>query len=390
MRFRTTRRTALRTKPGLGAEWFAGVRLGTPRLFRAEVVRFVLAACVCAAGMPYGAAYGQAAGPPADPPRILVVPDSAAQRVDVRVDGVLFTAYVYADTLSVLKKPVLYPLHTASGVAVTRGYPLDPVAGERVDHPHHIGLWLNYGDVNGLDFWNNSDAIPPERTASMGVIRHRAVVRAESGEGQGALEVAMDWLAPDGAALLREDTRFVFRAEGDLRMVDRIATLTALDEAVSFEDNKEGVLGLRVARALELPSEHPVEVLAADGSVVRTQENEQVTGQYRNSKGVAGYPDVWGKRARWMMLSGTVEGRPVTVAMLDHPENPGFPTYWHARDYGLFAANPFGQAVFTEGKEALHFALAPGASTTLRYRIILFSGHPSPDDVEAAYRDFVE
>ncbi len=365
-------------------------RFGGCRRPSREAVRLVWAACVCAAGMLPGLAFGQTEDPLADLPRILVVPDSAAQRVDVLVDGELFTAYVYADTLSVLQKPVLYPLRTASGVAVTRGYPLDRVAGERVDHPHHIGLWFNYGDVNGLDFWNNSGAASAERAMSMGAIRHRAVTHVEGGEGRGALDVAMDWLAPDGTALLREDTRFAFHAEGNLRMVDRIATLTALEEAVSFEDNKEGALGLRVTRALEMPSTRPVDVLAEDGSARSTTDNEGVTGQYRNSEGIAGYPDVWGKRARWMTLSGIVEDRPVTVAIFDHPQNPGFPTYWHARDYGLFAANPFGQAVFSEGAEALHFALAPGASTMLRHRIVLFSGHPEPDEVEAAWRDFAE
>lgn len=369
---------------GLGIGRF--VRIVRRRFFSREAAWSALAAGVCVAGMFPGFAFGQAARLP----RILVVPDSAAQRVDVLADGELFTAYVYADTLSVLKKPVLYPLRTASGVAVTRGYPLDRVAGERVDHPHHIGLWFNYGDVNGLDFWNNSDAAPDERAASMGAIRHRAVTHVESGEGCGALHVTMDWLAPDGVALLREDTRFVFRAEGNLRMVDRIATLTALDKKVSFEDNKEGALGLRVTRALEMPSSRPVEVLAEDGSVMSATDNEGVTGQYRNSEGVAGYPDVWGKRARWMTLSGTVEDRPVTVAIFDHPRNPGFPTYWHARDYGLFAANPFGQAVFSEGEESLHFALASGASGTLRHRVILFSGRPATDEVEAAWRDFAE
>ena len=93
------------------------------------------------------------------------MPDTAAQRVDVLVDGELFTSYVYSDTLPVLKKPVLYPLRTASGATVTRGYPLDARPGERVDHPHHIGLWFNYGDVEGLDFWNNSDVVPAERAA---------------------------------------------------------------------------------------------------------------------------------------------------------------------------------------------------------------------------------
>ena len=356
------------------------------RLFCGWGGLLVFAASIPVAGVFPGVTLGQAL----DTPQVLVVPDSAAQRVDVLVDGELFTAYLYADTLSVLKKPVLYPLRTSSGIAVTRGYPLDKEVGERVDHPHHIGLWFNYGDINGLDFWNNSDAVSAERAASMGTIRHRAVTHVESGEGGGALHVTMDWLAPDGTALLREDTRFVFRAEADLRVVDRITMLAALDQKVSFEDNKEGALGLRVTRALEMPSNRPVDVLSADGSVISTSDNEHVTGRYRNSEGVAGYPDVWGKRARWMMLSGAIRDNPVTVSVLDHPRNPGFPTYWHARDYGLFAANPFGQAVFSEGAESLHFSLAPGVSTTLRHRIMLFSGHPAPDDVEAAYRDFAE
>lgn len=356
------------------------------RLFSGWGEWLVLAALIPVAGAFPGVALGQGL----DAPQVLVVPDSAKQRVDVLVDGEAFTAYLYADTLSVLKKPVLYPLRTSSGLAVTRGYPLEKTAGERVDHPHHIGLWFNYGDVNGLDFWNNSDVVSAERAASMGTIRHRAVTHVESGEGRGALHVTMDWLAPDGTALLREDTRFVFRAEADLRIVDRIATLTALDRKASFEDNKEGALGLRVTRALEMPSSRPVDVLAEDGSVTSTTDNEHVTGRYLNSEGVAGYPDVWGKRARWMTLSGTIRGIPLAVAVLDHPGNPGFPTYWHARDYGLFAANPFGQAVFSEGAEALHFALEPGASTTLRHRVLLFSGHPAPDDVEAAWRNFAE
>ncbi len=337
----------------------------------------------------FGCATPEAATPtPGDGLSVRVVPDTVQQRVDVLVGDDLFTAYLYADTLAVLKKPVLYPIRTASGVAVTRGFPLEARPGERTDHPHHIGLWFNYGDVNGLDFWNNSDAVSPERASKMGTIRHREVRHVESGPGHGTLDVTMDWLAPDGTPVLREDTRFVFHATPDRRTIDRITTLTALDEGVSFEDNKEGVLGLRLTRALEMPTARPVNLTGADGSVTRVLDNEGVTGHYRNSEGTEGYPDVWGQRARWMTLSGVVEGDSVTIAILDHPQNVGFPTYWHARDYGLFAANPFGQAIFSEGAESLHFALAPRASTTLRHRIILFSGHPAPDDVEAHYEQW--
>src|SRR2546429_4956578 len=149
-------------------------------------------------------------------PGVVVVPHEELRRVDVLVDGNPFTSYIYPTPL---KKPTLYPLRAASGAVVTRGWPLEPRPGERVDHPHQVGLWFDHGDVNGLDFWNNSDAIPAERAPKMGTIVHRAVRHAESGSGQGALEVTADWVDAQGKALLREDTRFVFRAAAGSRTI---------------------------------------------------------------------------------------------------------------------------------------------------------------------------
>src|SRR5262252_2851656 len=117
---------------------------------------------------------------------VQVVPNEGARRVDVTIDGQPFTSYIWPDTV---KKPVLYPLRTVKGTLVTRGYPLDPRPGERVDHPHHVGLWFNYGDVSGVDFWNNSDALPKEQQARMGRIVHRAIASTKSGAGEGSLEV---------------------------------------------------------------------------------------------------------------------------------------------------------------------------------------------------------
>ena len=322
---------------------------------------------------------------------VRVVSRKDKQRVDVYVGEQVFTSYLYTDTLDVLKKPVLYPIQTAGGTEVTRGYPLAERQGERVDHPHHIGLWLNYGDVNGLDFWNNSGAVPPEEADEMGTIRHRSIRHTESGSDQGVLEVTMDWQRPDGEPILREDTRFVFRADSaGARVIDRITTLTALEERVQFPDNKEGMLGLRVTRALEMPAGEPVLLTDASGEPADTsvRDDEGVTGHYRSSEGIEGYPDVWGTRARWMMLSGEVEGQPVTLALLDHPGNVGFPTYWHVRDYGLFSANPLGQEVFSEGKTTLDFALDPGASVTFRHRLVVLSGEDAAHEVRAYYQDF--
>ena len=319
-------------------------------------------------------------------PQVEVVARDADRRVDVTVDGKPFTSYIWPTTL---KKPTLYPLRAASGALVTRGWPLEPRPGERVDHPHQVGLWFNHGDVNGLDFWNNSDAIPPARRAKMGTILHRAVRGAAGGPGEGTLEVTADWVDSAGKPLLREDTRFVFRAAEGLRSVDRITTLTAAQGPVTFTDNKEGLIGMRVARALEQPANTPEVFTDAAGhaTTVPMLNNDGVTGHYRSSEGLEG-DSVWGTRGRWTMLTGVVQGEPVTLAILDHPKNVGFPTYWHARGYGLFGANPLGQKVFTNGKAELNFRLAAGESTTFRYRVLILSRTATPDQIEAYYRDF--
>src|SRR5438093_2743018 len=137
---------------------------------------------------------------------VKVVPDEASRRVEVTVDGKPFTAYIWPIQL---KKPVLYPLRTARGTLVTRGWPMDPRPGERVDHPHHVGLWFNYGNVNGLDFWNNSDAIPPADAPKMGTIVHRRIVKAESRAQSGTLMTESDWVNSRGLALLLEHATFV-------------------------------------------------------------------------------------------------------------------------------------------------------------------------------------
>ncbi|MCM3870122.1 MAG: PmoA family protein [Pyrinomonadaceae bacterium] len=319
---------------------------------------------------------------------VQIVKNESEQRVDVLVDGKPFTSYIW---LKSLKTPTLYPLRTVHGTAVTRGFPLEARPGERVDHPHHVGYWLNYGNVNGVDFWNSSSALPPEQQARMGSIAHRRIIRATNGKERGELEVEMEWIMPDGQPVLRETTRFVFHAGSNLRAVDRITTLTALDKRVLFADNKEGMLGMRVRRELEQPSNEPLVFTDASGRAtdVKVMDNTGVSGMYRSSEGKVG-DAVWGTRGRWTLLSGKVDQEPVTLAILDHPKNPGFPTYWHARGYGLFAANPLGQEVFSNGKEKLNFTLEPKQSVTFNYRLLILSGSVSPEQVETEYSRFVQ
>jgi hypothetical protein len=343
------------------------------QLFRASVLAFI----VMTAARLYAA-----------PDRgVAVVPNEASNRVDVLVDGQPFTSYIWPDTL---KKPVLFPLRAASGTIITRGYPLEPRPGERTDHPHHTGFWFNYENVNGVDFWNDSTALPPEQQAKMGRIVHRRIVKTSSGADRGELEVEMDWIMPDQQPILREDTDFIFHAGPGLRMVDRITTLTALDKPVVFKDSKDGLIGLRVRRELEQPETDAVTYTDASGrpTLVKAMNTNGVTGLYRSSEGKTG-DAVWGTRGRWTMLAGKVDQEDITLVMLDHPGNPGFPTYWHARGYGLFAANPLGEAVFSKGNTTLNFTLQPGQSSTFRYRLVILDDKATPEQVEGLYKQFV-
>jgi hypothetical protein len=318
---------------------------------------------------------------------VKIVKNEKEQRVDVMIGGQPFTSYIYPSTI---KKPVLYPLRTAHGTIVTRGFPLDPRPGERVDHPHHVGMWFNYGDVNGLDFWNNSDSIATDKRSGYGTIVHKKINKTSANKDRGELEITAEWITPEGNALLREDTKFIFTGDATTRSVERVTTLTALDKAVSFKDNKEGMLGIRMARQLEHPSNKPELFTDASGKAtsVPTMNNEGVAGMYYSSEGKEG-DDVWGTRGKWVNLAGNINGEPVSVVVMDHPRNVGHPTYWHARGYGLFAVNNLGQKALSNGKEELNFKLAPGKSVTFRHKVLIHSGGKLENgQIQTAYQKF--
>src|SRR5919198_3779480 len=332
---------------------------------------------ILAAAIPLGAAGG-----------VQVTVNESAKRVDISIDGKPFTSYIWPDNV---KKPVLYPIRDANGTLVTRGWPLEPRPGERVDHPHHVGLWLNYESVNGIDFWNNSTAIKTANAPKMGTIVHRRIVSAKSGATRGELVTESDWVLHDGKVVLEERTEFGFSGDATSRTIDRTSILTAQKARVLLADAKDGMLGLRVARQLEQPSKTAEVFTDISGrkTDVPKLDNTGITGEYLTSEGKKG-DDAWGTRGRWCVLSGKIGDTPVSIAILDHPRNPGYPTYWHARGYGLFAANPLGQKAFSNGKEALNTALEPGQSATFRYRILVIDGGVTADRLDRAQKAFAQ
>jgi len=343
---------------------------------------------------------------------IQVVSDPAHRTVTITADGKPFTTFIYPDTL---EKPTLYPIYASDEQLITRGFPVSPRPGEPVDHPHHVGLWFNYENVNGLDFWNNSYAIPAEKKNQYGWIRTDSVhiaadnnsaisyrrpnlvnsgtavpsgshswdpvvatVRASKTNNvaghRGMLQFFARWTDQQNNALLKEKTTYVFSATQAERIIDRFTVLTAMTD-VSFPDSKDGLLGLRVTKELQIPSNTPGQFVDDKGNITKVAAGNtpDINGNYITSQGKEG-DSAWATRGNWCMLYGKKQNDTLSVVIIDFPENPGYPTYWHARGYGLFAANPLGQKVFSKGAETLNFHLAKGQSATFHYRIVIAAG----------------
>ncbi|HEX4372182.1 MAG TPA: PmoA family protein [Puia sp.] len=308
------------------------------------------------------------------------------RKVIVKANDQPFTEFIYPDSL---EKPVLYPIYAPDGQIITRGFPIAPRAGEPIDHPHHIGLWMNYENVNGLDFWNNSYAIPSDKKNMYGWIRTNGIVQTKNGD-KGILKYNADWTDQQKNILLKETTTFIFSANAEERIIDRITTLTAQKD-VLFKDAKDGFLGLRVAHELELPSKDARQFVDDKGNItkVAANNNSGVTGNYLTSEGKTG-DSAWSTKAKWCMLYGKIKEDTVSIIIIDNPKNTGYPTYWHARGYGLFAANPLGQKIFSNGKQELNFSLKKGESVTFRYHVAIASGKKrlSVGEIERLSKEF--
>ncbi|MGQ8337857.1 PmoA family protein [Sunxiuqinia sp. A32] len=308
-------------------------------------------------------------------------------KIDVMIDNNLFTSYLYAPSII---KPILWPVISEQGNHLTRSFPWDSKSGERVDHPTHTGTWLNYGNVNGVDFWNNSNSIPSQYREQLGRIKHREIKNIYSEKSSAKLIVNSQWISENGIPMLDEETTYTFKVDDNYRIIDRTTKLTNLLDTVVFNDDNDGLFAIRVCRELELPEQGIQELTNINGGIIKMKvgKNQPANGNYLSSEGISG-TDVWGTRARWMKLFGKVNNEKITLAIIDHPDNLGYPTYWNARPYGLFAANPFGQRIFNEGKNELNFSMLKGESITFNYRFVVISGeYASNDEIDKLTLDF--
>ncbi len=293
-------------------------------------------------------------------------------RIDVFIGSHLFTSFLYPDTL---EKPVLFPIFDAGNTIVTRGFPGKPRPGEPTDHPHHLGLWFTYENVNGLDFWNNSYAIPPEKKSLYGWIKTDSILEISSGRA-GKLAYHANWVNQQNQVLLEETTKYVFAGRGEERTIDRITELKA-DEDILFADAKDGLLGIRLAHELQIPSKTDQQFTDNKGNITVVKRDSVACGNYLTSEGKQG-DSAWSTRGIWCKVYGKIDDDSVSITIFDHSGNPGYPTFWHARGYGLFAANPLGEKIFSGGKYSLNLKLKKGDSVLFRYRIYVQNGKTTP------------
>lgn len=299
---------------------------------------------------------------PAQEKHTAMILTKSDHKISVKIGDELFTEYLYGADRS---KPVLFPILGPGGARMVRNYPLaenpKDQPAEAHDHPHHESLWFTHGDVNGISFWHIDEG-------KTGTITHRELVKVEAN----TIVAKNDWKGPDGKIICTDTTSIGFDVlDSGARIIDYTVTIHADHGDVTFGDTKEGSMGMRTHPNLRLEG----------GKGVTTANGKAV-----NSNGETG-KDIWGKAAAWVDYSGKIDDKTLGVAIMDHPTNPRHPTTWHAREYGLVAANPFGLSDFQKKPKGTgNMLIKNGDSITFKYRFVFHEGDAEKADVDGLFK----
>ena len=281
--------------------------------------------------------------------------------VEVTLDGKPFTTYIFNSGY----KPILWPVIGPTGKEMTRAWPLRELPpgdkSEATDHVHQKSFWFDHGNVNGIDFW-------AETSKNQGKQVQKELVKVEGGQ-TGLLETRNDWNGPDGKTVCSDVRTLRFGGDANTRWVDFDVTVTAVADEVKFGDTKEGSFGLRIAESMRVDRKLGGKIVTSEGL-----EDDKA----------------WGQPAKWVDYYGPVQGETLGIAILNHPSSFRYPTHWHVRTYGLFAANPWGLGDFTKGKEHSDYTMKKGDSFTLRYRVIFHKGNEKDGKIAEAFAEYAK
>jgi hypothetical protein len=292
--------------------------------------------------------------------------------IQVAIGGTPFTTYHFDRRTA---KAYLQPLRNASGLVVTRDFPIGDAipAGHEHDRslePHQRGMYFAHGDINGFNFWSEevfSKYYGDGYHAAFGRMVLRKIEEVRSGRSFGTIRATFDLEGPDRVPFAEEVQQFTFSGDSQSRTIDCEFIVRAGEGPVKFGDTKEGIFALRLAPELDAPS----------GTMV-------------SSEGGEGEAQIWGKRANWVDVDGVIDGQTLGVAVFDSPKSFRHPTYWHARGYGLLAANPFGlKDFFHDAQQDGSYMVPAGKSIQFRYRVFIHGGNYKQAHVADRYRKYV-
>ena len=310
-----------------------------------------------------------------------------ADRVRVAIGGQLFTEYIFGDGAT---RPYCYPILAGDGMPLTRNFPMKNVPGEDTDHPWHRSLMFAHSMVNGVDFWNERGGDKGKSPEAKGKTVQEKILETTGGK-IGVLRTQDRWVAPDGKVVCTDERKISFHATADARMIDFEITLHApTNEPLVLGDNKDGTMAIRLAQWMTMPHKHQ-----GGGASVTGESNNVLSAAASHGHIVTATGDrdaaAWGKRADWCDYFAEHNGKTYGVAIFDHPQNLRHPTWWMARDYGLFGANPFGQHDFENLKDQPHagdYTIPAGGSLTLRYRFYFHYGDAQTAKIAGHYAEY--
>jgi hypothetical protein len=291
--------------------------------------------------------------------------------IDILIAGKPFATYYFAADVA---KAYLMPLQTANGAVITRPFPIgnDASAGDPKAssfEPHQRPLYFAHGDIDGLNFWGEAAFRRYYHDNSHQAYGHMALSKIEEARGgpdSGTIRARFALHSPNRRVIGQEIQEFTFRGDDSTRTIDCVFTLNATDGPITMGDTKEGTFGIRLGPDLSAPRGHMI-----------------------NSHGGQGEKEIWGKPADWVNYYGTVSGQSVGIVVFDHPKSFHHPTTWHARGYGLLAANPFGLREFTnDPQKDGSWTVPEHSSLTFRYRVLIYEGNLSPDQIAKAYEQY--
>lgn len=289
-----------------------------------------------------------------------VTMEKTEKSVKVLLNGHLFTELVHGE-----QKPYLYPVIGPNGINMTRNYPMkDDIKEEKKDHPWHSSVYYTHGAVNGIDFWNDKSS--DQKDARIILDKLETVDNTSPDEGR--IIATHKWVAK-GKTQMTDKTEIRFSGNENMRIIDYSVTLSASNGDVKLGDTKEGCMAVRMHYKLRV-SDMGATVINSEGNTGKS---------------------VWGKKAKWITYYNKIENSVAGISMLDHPDNLRYPTPWHARDYGLCAANAFGLKYFTGNKKNTgDLTIKNGESLTFKYRLIFHNGSEKDIKVNDIHNEWIK